>query len=219
MAAEVDTWGDPWVAEYRMLHADGHRVWVRDRGRVLERDPLGRPKVLQGLAVDITDEMQASESMQEAQERYRTLVEQIPAVVYIEAPSAVPGESHFLYLAPQTEAIVGYTVEELMADPSHFARVLHPEDRERILAANARAEETGEPFDEEYRVIAKDGRTVWLHSRAVLVRDAAGRPRYWHGVALDVTERRLAQESLHALEQQYGDLAARAFRTMGRDAD
>ncbi len=54
-----------------MLHADGRVVWVRDRGRVLERDPAGRPRVLQGLAEDITDERQASESMLEAQDRYR----------------------------------------------------------------------------------------------------------------------------------------------------
>jgi len=219
MAVEQAVSGEPWLAEYRLLHADGSLVWVRDRGRVLERDAFGHPRLLQGLAEDITDEMVAADSAREAQDRYRALVEQVPAMVYIEAPSDEPGNSPFLYLSPQTEAIVGYTIEELMADPSHFGRVLHPEDRDRILAANARADETGEPFDEEYRIIAKDGRTVWLHSRAALVRDAAGRPRFWQGVALDVTERRHAQESLRALEQQYEDLAGRAFPTLGLDAD
>jgi PAS domain S-box-containing protein len=206
LTAEVDTTGEPWLAEYRMFHADGHPVWVRDRGRVLERDPAGRPVIMQGLVEDVTEERRASERVEEAQERYRTLVEQIPAMVYIEAPSPVPDESHFLYLAPQVRSIIGYSVQEFMDDPLLFGRLLHPEDRDRVVAADTRAGQTGEPFDEEYRMIAKDGRTVWLHSRSVLIRDEAGRPRYWHGVALDVTEQRLAQESLRLLEQRYGVL-------------
>jgi PAS domain S-box-containing protein len=55
LAAEAEISGEPWVAEYRLLHADGHAVWVRDRGRVLERDLSGRPTVMQGLVEDLTD--------------------------------------------------------------------------------------------------------------------------------------------------------------------
>jgi PAS domain S-box-containing protein len=219
MSAEYTTSGAPFIAEYRMLHADGSIVWVRDRGRVVEADPFGQPRIVQGLAEDITDEVSAAQRAREAHDRYQALVEQIPAMVYVEAPSPEPNESPFLYLSPQTEAIVGYTIEELMADPSHFGRMLHPDDRDRVLAANARTEESGEPFDEEYRVVAKDGRVVWLHSRATLVRDDGGRPRYWHGVALDVTEVRTAQDNLRVLEERYEDLAGRTFRNLGIDAD
>lgn len=217
--AEFDASGEPWSVEYRLLHRDGHPVWVRDDGRVLERDAAGRPLVLQGLAIDLTDRHAASQDALEAEERYRVLVEQLPAMVYIESPSSTTGQTHFRYLSPQTERILGYPVSELMADPSHFERMLHPDDRERVLRADARTGETGEPFDEEYRVIAADGRVVWLHSRATLVRGENGDPGYWHGVALDVTERHRAQEHLHELEQRYQDLAARTFPTLGLEAD
>jgi len=96
--------------------------------------------------------------------------------------------------------------------------MIHPDDRERTLAANARAEQTGEPFDEVYRVFAKDGHIVWLHSCAVLVRDAAGTPLYWHGVALDISARKRAEETLREMEDRYRELASRTFRSLGIDA-
>ncbi|MGE5461033.1 MAG: PAS domain-containing protein, partial [Solirubrobacterales bacterium] len=117
--------------------------------------------------------------------------------------------------APQIETIIGYTVQDFTDDPTQFGRLLHPEDRERIVAADARAGETGEPFDEEYRVIAKDGRIVWLHSRAVLIRDENGTPRYWHGVALDVTEHRTTQEGMHEFEQRSGARTERSGGALG----
>ena len=86
---------------------------------------------------------------------------------YIELPS--PGsadETRFVYLSPQTREIVGYTAEELIADPSHLGRMLHPDDRDRVISLNDWCERTGQPFDSEYRVIAKDGTVVWLDHRA-----------------------------------------------------
>jgi PAS domain S-box-containing protein len=100
-------------------------------------------------------------------------------------------------------------VHELIDDPGHFGRVLHPEDRERIIAANEEANTSGQPFDEEYRIVRDDGRVVWLHSRAQLVRDPEGRAAYWHGVALDVTAQREAEASLRDLEERYRMLSGR----------
>jgi PAS domain S-box-containing protein len=87
--------------------------------------------------------------------------------------------------------------------------MLHPDDRDRVLAANARSDETGEPFDEEFRIVRPDGQIVWLHSRATLVRDEEGRAVFWHGVALDVTTQRLTEQSLRELEDRYGELRDR----------
>ncbi len=70
-------------------------------------------------------------------------------------------------------------------------------------------EETGEPFDEEFRIVRPDGKEAWLHSRATLVRDDDGTPVFWHGVALDVSAQRRTEESLRELEQRYERLRTR----------
>ncbi|HEU4865658.1 MAG TPA: PAS domain-containing protein, partial [Actinomycetota bacterium] len=88
---------------------------------------------------------------------------------------------------------------------------VHPDDRDRVYAANARSEETGEPFNEEFRIVRPDGRILWLDSRAVLVRDEEGRPRFWQGVAIDVTAHR-------ELETRYRDLASLMSNELGSDA-
>lgn len=170
------------------------------------------------MALEIGERKRAEAEFSEAEARYRTLVEQIPAMTYIELPT--PGEpkvSRMVYVSPQTERILGYTPVELMADPNHFVRMLHPDDRERVARASDHADRTREPFDEEYRVFAKDDRMVWLHSQAVLVRDDAGRPRFWHGVALDITARKQAEGSLRELEGRYRAMLDRLRAGAGGD--
>jgi len=170
------------------------------------------------MALEIAERKRAEAELSRAEARYRTLVEQIPAMTYIELPSpGDPKATRMVYLSPQTEGMLGYAPEELMADPNHLVRMLHPDDRERVVAANDWTERTGEPFDEEYRVFAKDGRTVWLHSQAVLVRDDAGRPRFWHGVAIDITARKEAEAELRELEGRYRAVLDRLRAGSGGD--
>jgi PAS domain S-box-containing protein len=201
--------GEPFDEEYRYLDKRGEIVWVLDQATLLERDADGRPSLLQGVMIDITARKDAERRTSEAETAYRTLIEQIPAITYVEIPSADPTESRLAYVSPQAERIIGRSVHELIDDPGHFGRVLHPEDRERIIAANEEANTSGQPFDEEYRIVRDDGRVVWLHSRAQLVRDPEGRAAYWHGVALDVTAQREAEASLRDLEERYRMLSGR----------
>jgi PAS domain S-box-containing protein len=202
--------GEPFDEEYRYLDKRGEIVWVLDHAALLERDATGRPTLLQGVMIDITARREAERRSTEAEAAYRTLVEQMPAITYIERPSTDPTASRFVYLSPQAERIVGRSVGDLIDDPGHFAQMLHPDDRDRIVAANARSNETGEPFDEEYRVVRPDGGIVWLHSIARLVRDETGAPGLWHGVSLDVTAQREAEASLHELEERFRALAGDA---------
>jgi diguanylate cyclase (GGDEF)-like protein len=83
-----------------------------------------------------------------------------------------------------------------MQDADLWPKILHPDDRARAMAENARHNETGEPFSLEYRLFAKDGRIVWVFDQAVLVRDERGAPRYSHGVMMDISERKQAEDEL-----------------------
>ncbi len=212
--------GEPFSVEARYLAKDGHIVWVLDEAVLLERDARGRPKTFHGVMIDMTTRREAEAkaghaeaAAKAAEAKYRTLVEQIPAITYLEVPGDSPAESRFTYLSPQTEGILGFTPEELIADPAHLVRLLHPEDRDRVLAANDHADRTGQPFDEVYRVFAKDGRVVWLHSRAELVVDESGRPRFWQGVALDITAHRAAEAKAAEAEAKAGAAEDR-YRTL-----
>ncbi|MDQ3913119.1 MAG: PAS domain S-box protein [Actinomycetota bacterium] len=149
-----------------------------------------------GVTTDITEREQAMEMLREAELRYRTLVEQIPAVTYIEATDVAEPEWGTLYVSPQVEALTGYSPEEWTSEPKIWERILHPDDRERVLAEDARTEQTGERFEMEYRMIAKDGRVVWVRDEAVLVGDALGRPLFWQGVMTEFTEHKELEERL-----------------------
>jgi diguanylate cyclase (GGDEF)-like protein/PAS domain S-box-containing protein len=142
--------------------------------------------------------------------RYRTLVEQLPLVVYVDALDA---SSSNIFTSGQVEPMLGYTTAEWLADPDLFVRLLHPEDRDRVLAAHAHTHQSLDPLSVEYRLIARDGRIVWIRDEGVVVCDDDGAPLYLQGYLLDITAEREAQEQLRqlALYDTLTGLANRAF--------
>jgi len=124
-----------------------------------------------------------------AEARYRALFEQVPAVVYSEVHA--PGGA-YLFQSPQIQRMLGYTPQESV-QPSHWRRVVHPDDRDWVLAEDERCDQTGEPWFAEYRVVAKDGRVVWVRDHAVLVPGDHGEPDRWQGYYIDITDQKLAE--------------------------
>ena len=185
----LETDGVEFDVQYRMRHADGHLVWVHDRASLAERD--GK-RIIEGAYVDITQWRRAEAALGEAEERFRTLVEQLPVAIYTDAVDDI---ATAVYISPQYERLTGYTPEQRLLDPQLWVNMLHPEDRDRVLAVSDATNETGEPFDVEYRIVAADGRIVWLHDHAVQVVDRDGNRR-WHGVLQDITENKAAAEAL-----------------------
>ena len=124
---------------------------------------------------------------------YRMLVEGVPAILYIDRPDEL---STNLYTSPQIESLLGYSVEEWMADPELWKQAIHPDDRDRVALANEESNRNAEHYLDEYRIITKDGRTVWIRDEAAPVRGPDGTLLYWRGVMLDITERMEAEEKL-----------------------
>jgi diguanylate cyclase (GGDEF)-like protein/PAS domain S-box-containing protein len=135
-------------------------------------------------------------ALQEAEVRYRKLVERVPAITYV-AESGANGTWH--YVSPQIQALLGYSPEEWQADRGLWYSRLHPDDRDRVMAEEERFEASREPLGIEYRLLARDGRTVWVRDHAVF-RPLGGRDaRYMDGLLTDVTERRILEEQLRHL--------------------
>jgi PAS domain S-box-containing protein len=190
--------------EYRMRTADGRYVWVHDISEPIE-DRWGRTIYWLGFLYDVTERHEAEGGLRVAEERFRQLVEQTPAIVYQEPPSgeAYDVGSAFTYLSPQVETILGYPLQRWEERGDFWLDVLHPDDREAVLAESERTALSGEPYRQDYRVIAADGRVVWFHDESILIRDADGEPVMWQGVMLDVTRRMETEERLRQAERRY----------------
>jgi len=184
--------GEPFRAEYRALHADGHVVWIREDA-ALVRDTSGEPLHWLGTMLDVTDLMSARDDLHAATTKYGALVEQIPAIVYQDVGDEALTT---VYVSPQVHTILGVLPEEWVGDSKLWAEMLHPEDREETILAVDRGVRAGRPFSVEYRMVARDGRVVWFQDSAVMLPGADGRTEFIQGVMLDVTERKRAEERL-----------------------
>lgn len=199
-----------YVGEASQLRKDGRRIQVDVASIVLKDQSRGITGYV-SVNRDITDRKQAEEKLRESEERYRMLVEQLPAAVYVNPASDINVTT---YVSPQIESMLGYTQKEWLEDPKFWSKVLHEYEKARVAASVARAERSHEKFDVEYRISAKDGRTVWIHDQAVLLRDSKGTPLLWQGLMIDLTERKMAErerEAKVALEARNAELDRFAY--------
>src|SRR5271154_6293981 len=125
--------------------------------------------------------------------KYRALLEQIPAVVFMAYLDRGSSEA---YVSPQIEAELGYSQEEWLEDPIRWYQHIHPDDKQRWSLEAAEMFLSGKPLRSAYRVIARDGRVVWFHCDARMMRREDGRPWFVHGVAFDISHLKQVEEEL-----------------------
>ena len=163
-----------------------------------------------GLAARALRESQ--EALWEQGENLGFLVRHVPVVVY----KAETGQhGRWLYVSPQIEGLLGYTPEEWLADPTLWWERIHPDDRDQVLADEeamlVSAGTTSEAA--QYRMVTRDGRTIWVSDDASVIKNGSGAALYWSGILSDITDRKVLEEQLkhQAFHDPLTGLANRAL--------
>jgi len=185
---------DHFQMEKRFIRKDGGILWV-DLTASLVRDADGNPDYVIGMTQDISERKRLESELRGAEERYRLLVERVPAVVYV----AEPGSSgSWSYVSPQIERMLGFTAQEWMADPEMWFRQIHPDDQVIALGEEDRILRGGMGggiASATYRLRHRNGTTVWVRDDAIMLRDHEGHATF-HGVLVDVTREKRLEERL-----------------------
>ena len=141
---------------------------------------------------DIGERKRVERERDEAERRFRGLVEALPLVTYVDL---VDDDATNVYTSPQVHQLLGWTAEEWTASPKMFADLVHPDDRERVMEEVHECNRTRQTFESDYRMLHRDGHYVWVRDRSTIVEDAAG-DAFARGFLLDVTEQKQLHEQL-----------------------
>ncbi len=173
-------------------------------------DPETAARILEELAnvFSAPDSAAAEGPLPNLEAKYRALLEQLPAVVFMAYLDRGRGEA---YVSPQIEALLGFSQEEWLEDPVQWYRHIHPDDKQRWSLEAADMFLSGNPLRSAYRVIARDGRTIWFRCEAQMMRREDGRPWFIHGVAFDITDLKHTEAQL----QEERNLASAVLETVG----
>ncbi len=186
------------------LHDDGPHDYLSVKFPLA--DSAGEVYAVCGISSDITDLKRAETLLRGSEDKYRTLVENAPLVVY---RTLANGE--ILFVSRFVQEVFGYAPAELLDTPQLWQRRVHPEDRDRVLEFWGECLRTGREFAAEYRIVSRDGGVVHVVDHAIPTRDPEGRVVSVDGILMDVTERvQLEQQLVRTKElETVGEVSAR----------
>jgi diguanylate cyclase (GGDEF)-like protein/PAS domain S-box-containing protein len=190
--------GEPYVSEYRMVAQDGTVLWIYDKG-VPVVDLFGKT-TLSGHCLDITPRSKAAGGANEADDRIRSLIDDIPGVVY---RYSCDETWTVQYMSDQIEELVGYPASDFIDNKAHsYDSIVHPDDLAQVRQEVSAALERGSTYSLEYRVLHANGETRWVaeHGRATCGPDGATRGAA--GVVLDITRPKAAEKSRALVQKQ-----------------
>ncbi len=202
--------GGPVTYAYRFQHRDGRYVWLQDTLRIVA-DADGKPIEMFGQSLDISDRHEVEEALIESRRIQDESVRQSPAILFRARPDLDSPEGwRFVYHSSNTVDVVGFSVEELEAEPDLWLRRLPAEDQAlsikifRALATDTAA--TGQPPTFDYRFKHKDGHEIWLQNNLRIIRAEDGQPIELFGQSVDVTARWQAEQDLQESRRQIEEI-------------
>ena len=158
--------------------------------------PDGGPALVGGMAIDVTEQKRTQAVLEESEQRFRQLAENVNAVFWMSDPQ----KTEILYVSPAYETIWGRSCRSLYERPRSFLESVHPDDLDRVVALSLERQVRGETADVEYRVVRPDGSVRWVRDRAFPVKDPSGRFYRVAGIAEDITDARNAEQALRQSE-------------------
>lgn len=189
--------------EWRIITSSGKVKWLQANSQP-ERRSNGAI-AWHGVISDITDRKQAQEALRQNEERFQQLAAASPGVIYtvVEYPT---GPVRYEYLSPAFEEIHEVSVAEVIQDPSITFNQIHPDDRLSYQQAVTESVTNGKLFKHEWRIITPSGKIKWIQANSRPKRRENGEI-IWHGVVLDITDRKQAQEDLRRSEERFQEIA------------
>ncbi len=181
-----ETWA---IGPWRHRRKDGLLMAVEVRGKSIE---FAGKEARLVLLQDVSERVRTEGKLVEAEGKFRGLVEQLVAITYI---AEVGPDGRWHYVSPQIQSLLGFTPEEWMADPLLWSRQVHPEDRAIATAADEAAAKSG-LFEAEYRILTREGRTVWMRDRAKRLPGHPSPRPVIQGLMLDITEQKNLEAQL-----------------------
>lgn len=192
----------PVTVQFRARHHDGSWRWLEATGANL----LGEPSI-QALVVnyrDVTDRKRVEEELRRSRHRFEVLVNTIEGIVW----DADPRTSRFSFVSLPAERLLGYPVERWLTEPNFWEDHLDPRDRGWAVDFSLKAVAARKPYEFEYRLVAADGRVVWLRDLVTVVCEE-GQPVALRGIMLDITTRKQAEDGLRESEERHRRLVRR----------
>lgn len=201
-AAAIFASGGAGMNLFRWMTKDGRALWVEAHATVI-RNAAGQPVGMRGVTLDVSARTEAEAALRRSEERLNGILDSLDDVVW----SVDSRSNSLVYISPAAEALYGYSVAELLAEPRLLLSVVHPADRERYNSYTPQLLEHGS-IDVEYRIQRPDGSVSWVHDRGWVVRDAHGQIVTINGIVADVTKRVAAEAALRESEARLHSVIA-----------
>ncbi|WP_310559578.1 PAS domain S-box protein [Flavobacterium sp.] len=199
---------DYFETEFRMKHKNGDWIWILSRGKINEWDVDGKPLLMSGTHLNITERKEAEKAKEKALNLFHNITSHVPGVVY-QYLLRPDGSSCFPYASEAITEIYQVTPKEVREDASKVFKNIHPDDYESVAASIQKSAKYLTPWKHEYRVKFNDGevRHLYGNSNPQKLEDGSV---LWHGYITDITENKITENSLRESEEKYRGLVENA---------